>query len=141
MYNVYRCAFFCAQGANDNACTCVSLHLFVFSSSARAVFYPLCFSKSIIGLSHFFFIPLFSLSSPLTHVGNVITFGGCGGGGGEGETLKQTWGRERKRHLYVYPITTPASPKSPSQRTDARTLKIATSIPPPLCAHVCWLQW
>lgn len=107
------------------------------------------FFKSIICLSHFVFIPLLTLSSPLTHVRIVITFGGSGEGkkgsavGGKRgwESLKWTWGKGRKKHLYVYPITTPASPKSPSQRTDAHALKIATSIPPPPCVYVCWLQW
>lgn len=86
-----------------------------------------------------------ALSSPLTHVGNVIMFRSwteaktgslVGGKEGVNESLEQTWGRGRKSHWYVYPITTPASPKSPSQRIDARTLKIATSIPPPLCVLV-----
>lgn len=125
---------------------CVSLCIcFIFPSSARAVFYPLfMFFKSIICLSHFFFIPLLALFTPYSsrkcnHVQGLRwgeRGGSCGGWGG---ALNRTWGRGRKKHLYVYPITTPASPKSPSKRTDAHALKIATSIPPPRC--VCWLQW
>lgn len=130
---------------------CLRICFFYFAIQCKSCFLPsLCFSsQSSVSLTFSSFHC--SLSSPLTHVGNVITFRGCGEGkrgimvggkeGGKRETLKRTWGRGRKRHLYVYPITTPASPKSPSKRTDARALKIATSIPPPLCVCVCLLSY
>ncbi len=129
-------------------CVCLRICFFYFSIQCKSCFLPsLCFSsQSSVSLTFSSFHS--SLSSPLTHVGNVITFGGCSEGkegdhGGrkrrEVGALKRTWGRGRKRHLYVYPITIPASPKSPSKRTGARALKIATSTLPRVC--VCWLQW
>lgn len=141
---VYRCAFLCAGGKCE--CIYVCLYAFVlFFHLLQELFstLSLCFSsQSSVSLTFSLFHC--SLSSPLTQVGNVITFRGCGEGKegdhvGGGGALNRTWGRGRKKHLYVYPITTPASPKSPSKRTDAHALKIATSIPPPRC--VCWLQW
>lgn len=110
---IYVCTFLCAEG---KCCKPKSRFL-----------PPLCFSESIIYLCHFFFIPL-SLFTPhscrkCNHVQGAASReseGSCEKG--QGETLKRMWGRERKRHLYVYPITTPASPKSPSQGTDAHAL-------------------
>jgi len=92
-----------------------------------------------------------SLCSLLTHVANVIMFRGwteakprslVGGREGGQWGFGANVGRGRKSHWYVYPITTLASPKSPSQRMDARALKIATSIlPSPFVArvHICVL--
>lgn len=91
-----------------------------------------------------------ALSALLTPVGNVITFRGWTrakmGSLVEGKEranervwTQGMWGRGSNSLWYVYPITTQASPKSPSRRMNARALKIATSIPPP--PHVRWLQW
>lgn len=91
-----------------------------------------------------------ALSALLTPVGNVITFRGwtrakmgslVGGKERANERVwtQGMWGRGSNSLWYVYPITTQASPKSPSRRMNAHALKIATSIPPP--PHVRWLQW
>lgn len=72
---IYRCVFLLA-GAK---CLCMYMRVHFYFSS-RAVFYPLCFSsQSSVSLSllHSTALPL---SSPLTCVGNVITFGGCSEG-------------------------------------------------------------
>lgn len=119
---VYIGVRFCLQGANANGCMYVSLNICFFLLPAEDLFPTQSFVFSVNHTS----LPLFRhLVRPptlpsLAHVGNVITFWGLCWGEKRGEKeFKGTWCRERKRHLYVYPITTPACPKSPLQRTDA----------------------
>lgn len=109
-------------------------------------FLPLMFSCRFSFLS---FIPVLSLFSPLTCVENIIPFNGWTGVkigslvGGKvgGKWVSANVGKseeKRKRLLYLYPITTPASPKVTfAEKACTHSLKIATSIPPPPCACMC----
>lgn len=138
----YMCIYIGVQGQMLMHVSMLLCSVFLFFVWCESSFLPrLCFSsQSSVPLTFSSFHCSLSLFTPhscrnCNHVrgsgegkkGSMVG----GKGRGERESLKWTWGRGRKRHLYVYPITTPACPKSPSQRTDTRALKIATSIPPP----------
>lgn len=78
---LYRCAGFLCRGQMLMYVFCVCTFAFLFFFiQCKSCFLPfLCFSsQSSVSLTFSSFHC--SLSSPLTHVGNVITFGGCGEG-------------------------------------------------------------
>lgn len=120
---IYRCSLLSAGCKCKWPHVCKSEHLFSPSLKQRTGSLPsLLFFFPVNHTS----LPLFAVSSaplfpqPSLMFGNVITFHGLCRGEKRGEKeFKGTWCRERKRHLYVYPITTPACPKSPSQRAHA----------------------
>lgn len=113
----------CVQRANANVCACVSTHLLFLNSSiqCKSCFLPsLCFSKSIICLSHFFFIPLLSLFTPhscrkCNHVR------GCGEGkegdhggrkrGGKKRDFEANVGKRKKKAFVCVPNYHSSQPK------------------------------
>lgn len=144
---VYRCASF-VQVANADIYVCVYTFV-LFFYLLRDLFFTLSlyFQVNHPSLSLFFHSTAHSLPT-LAQVRNVITFEDCSEGKEgihvceeEGSFEQNRGGRRRKRYLYVYPITTPASPKSPSTRTDAHSENSYLHPASCVCVCVCVLQW